>query len=356
LRMRVTRDLPVDLDEEILATSKAKFTAMNTKGAVALRALKAIEGAKGSFNDAMAGERELFIEARESDEHRGLRHAFFAERAVANIPEATTPARAIDSAGVIGGGTMGSGIATSLLLAGTPVTLIEMAPERVAFAEKTIAANLQGAVKRGKLSQDGYEATLGKLLVTTEMQKLDQVDLVIEAVFESMEVKHEVFGKLDKICKKGAILASNTSYLNINEIAKAVSRPENVIGLHFFSPAHVMRLLEVVVADQTAADVVATGFALAKKLKKIAVRAGVCDGFIGNRILAHYLKSTGYMMLDGADYEQIDKALVAILKWPTAFARLVTLAVKQVKAITNTVQMVPRRRTLMSPSSLPQNN
>ncbi|WP_106743513.1 3-hydroxyacyl-CoA dehydrogenase NAD-binding domain-containing protein [Yoonia maritima] len=310
LKARVTRDLLVNLSADKMSAARSKFEALGSKGVVALRALRAIEGATKLVNEGLAAERALFIEALASDEHHGLKHAFFAERAVANIPEAKEPPREIKTAGVIGGGTMGSGIATSMLLAGIPVTVIEMAEDRVAFAVKTITGNLQGAVKRGKLSQQAFDATVAKLTVTTDMNSLSDVDLVIEAVFESMEVKHEVFAKLDAVCKTGAILASNTSYLNIDEIAKAVTRPQDVIGLHFFSPAHVMRLLEVVVAGKTAPDVVATGFALAKRLRKVAVRAGVCDGFIGNRILAHYARSTGYMMMDGADYEQIDNALV----------------------------------------------
>ena len=309
LKARVTKDLAVNLDADVLMGAKVKFTAMGSKGAVALRALTALEGASKPLDEALATERALFIEGLASDEHRGLKHAFFAERAVANIPEADATPREINAVGVIGGGTMGSGISTAMLLAGLPVTVIETAEDRVAFAEGTIKKNLAGAVKRGKLSAEAHDATVAGLTVTTDMTMLSDVDLVVEAVFESMEVKHEVFGKLDTICKPGAILASNTSYLNINKIAEAVKRPADVIGLHFFSPAHVMRLLEVVVADKTAPDVVATGFVLAKRLKKVAVRAGVCDGFIGNRILAHYAKSTGYMMLDGADYAQIDKAL-----------------------------------------------
>ena len=161
------------------------------------------------------------------------------------------------------------------------------------------------------MTENGLARADETLAVTTDMGALSQADLVIEAVFESMEVKHEVFGELGRICKPGAILASNTSYLDIDEIARVTDRPEDVIGVHFFSPAHVMRLLEVIVADRTTADVVATAFALAKRLGKVAVRAGVCDGFIGNRILSHYAKSTGYMMLDGASPSQIDAALEA---------------------------------------------
>ena len=309
LKPRRTRDLDPSIDETVLKDARAKFEKLGSKGKVPMRALLAMSHAGDNFEDALASERELFMEAMKSDEHAGLKHAFFAERAVSNIPEAKETPRDIDSVGVIGGGTMGSGISTAMLLSGLPVTLVETAEDRADAARQTIEKNLDGAVKRGKLQAEKLDAVKGKLTVTTDMQLLKDVDLVIEAVFESMEVKHDVFGQLDKICKPGAVLASNTSYLNIDRIAEITSRPEDVIGLHFFSPAHVMRLLEVVVADKTAPDVVATGFALAKRLKKVAVRAEVCDGFIGNRILSHYAKSTGYMMLDGASPQQIDAAL-----------------------------------------------
>lgn len=309
LAARKTCELPCDLDTDLLASTRTKLTAMGHKGQVALRALTALEASAEPFEQGLAKERALFVEALQSPEHRGLKHAFFAQRQVAHIPEAKATPIAIESAGVIGGGTMGSGIATSMLLSKLPVTLIEMSEDRVSFARNTIDKNLSGAVKRGKLSEATKEDILGQLTVTTDMSALANVDLVIEAVFESMEVKRDVFTKLDEICKDGAVLASNTSYLNVDQIAELTKRPQDVIGLHFFSPAHVMKLLEVVVGEKTRPEVTATGFALAKRLGKIAVRAGVCDGFIGNRILAHYAKSTGYMMLDGADYAQIDAAL-----------------------------------------------
>jgi 3-hydroxyacyl-CoA dehydrogenase len=205
---------------------------------------------------------------------------------------------------------MGAGIATAALLSGLPVVMLEMTPEAAEAAKGRISGNLQGALKRGKISQEQFDHLTGEALtLATDYDALSDVDLVIEAVFEEMGVKKEVFGKLDAVCKKGAILASNTSYLDVNEIAASTSRPEDVIGLHFFSPAHVMKLLEIVVADKTALDVVATGFELGKRLKKISVRAGVCDGFIGNRILATYRKAADHMVLDGASPYQIDKAL-----------------------------------------------
>lgn len=273
------------------------------------KCVEAITASTGPLLDGLKIERQAFIDSMQQPQSAGLIHAFFGERAVSNIPEAKGPSRELNKIGIIGGGTMGSGIATSCLLAGIPVRLIEVAQDGLDRGIATITKNLEGAVKRNKLNAEKYEATLAMLTPSLEMETLSDCDLVIEAVFEDMDVKKEIFTKLDAICKDGAILASNTSYLDINEIAAVTKRPQDVLGLHFFSPAHVMRLLEIVVAEKTAPDVVATGFALAKKLKKIGVRAGVCDGFIGNRILAHYGLCAGYLMMDGASPQQIDNAL-----------------------------------------------
>ena len=263
------------------------------------------------FADGLKRERELFLECMESPQRTGLMHAFFAERAVADIPEKTAQARPIEALGVIGGGQMGSGIATAALIAGLPVTLVERDTASLEKGKASIEKNLAAAVKRGKLSPEKHDEILSHALTcTTDRQDLSESDLIIEAVFEDMEVKKEIFRALDGIAKDGAVLATNTSYLDINEIAAVTKRPADVIGLHFFSPAHVMRLLEVVVPDKTAPQVVATGFALAKKMRKIAVRAGVCDGFIGNRILSHYKKVADYLVLDGATPQQVDQALV----------------------------------------------
>ncbi|MEL0438107.1 3-hydroxyacyl-CoA dehydrogenase NAD-binding domain-containing protein [Phycobacter sp. K97] len=277
--------------------------------AVAVRGIQAC--CELPFDEGMKRERELFMELMGTDQRQGMIHAFFSERAVSKLPELKgVEPRAVNSLGVIGGGTMGAGIATAALLSGLPVVMLEMTPEAAEAAKGRISGNLQGALKRGKISQEKFDHLTGEALtLATDYDALSDVDLVIEAVFEDMSVKKVVFGKLDAVCKKGAILASNTSYLDVNEIAACTSRPEDVIGLHFFSPAHVMKLLEVVVADKTALDVVATGFALGQRLKKISVRAGVCDGFIGNRILATYRKAADHMVLDGASPYQIDKAL-----------------------------------------------
>lgn len=277
--------------------------------AYCVRAVQA--GVEKPFADGLAAERQIFMDLMNTDQRQGMIHAFFSERAVGNLPElkGVTP-RATDHIGVIGGGTMGAGIATAALLSGIRVSMLEMTPEAGQAAHGRIAGNLSGALKRGKISAEQHDEILNKALtVSTDYASLSDVDLVVEAVFEDMNVKKDVFGKLDAVCKPGAILASNTSYLDIDEIAAATSRPQDVIGLHFFSPAHVMKLLEVVVADKTALDVVATGFDLGKKLKKISVRAGVCDGFIGNRILATYRAAADQMIMAGASPYEIDAAL-----------------------------------------------
>jgi 3-hydroxyacyl-CoA dehydrogenase len=285
----------------------------NARGAIApVTCLEALQGAMElPFNDGIAQERALFFKLMESDQRAAMVHAFFSERKVAKIRELEGAApRAADVIGVIGGGTMGAGIAASGLLNGLNVVLVERDAAAVRAANDRVIGILDGAVKRGKLSEQARERILTEQFqAQSEMTALSDADLVIEAVFESIDVKKDVFQQLDSICKEGAVLASNTSYLDLNKIAAFTNRPEDVIGLHFFSPAHVMRLLEIVVGEATAPDVVATGFALAKKLKKIAVRAGVCDGFIGNRILTAYNKANYNMVLDGASPYQIDKAL-----------------------------------------------
>ncbi|WP_293577315.1 3-hydroxyacyl-CoA dehydrogenase NAD-binding domain-containing protein [Phaeobacter sp.] len=305
-----------DLPPPAAVDFDAAYTRVLAKGrgqlspAVAVRAVQAAAEAD-SFADGLARERALFQELMENDQRQGLIHAFFAERAVSKLEElkGVTP-RAVSAVGVIGGGTMGAGIAAAAVLAGLSIVIIERADQAAQDARERVLANLSGAMKRGKITQDQYsEIASDKLQVATDYAALQHVDLVVEAVFEDMAVKREVFAALDAHCKPDAILASNTSYLDLNEIAAATSRPENVIGLHFFSPAHVMKLLEVVVADKTAPEVVATGFALGKQLGKISVRSGVCDGFIGNRVMNAYRKAADHMVLDGASPYQIDKVM-----------------------------------------------
>ncbi|AUH63478.1 3-hydroxyacyl-CoA dehydrogenase [Paracoccus zhejiangensis] len=275
------------------------------------RIIEAIAASTRPIAEGQKEERRLFLESLEDPQRAALVHAFFAERAVAKFPEQDAKPRPIERIGVIGGGTMGSGIATACLLAGLQVVLSEQTEDALERGLATIGRNLDGAVKRGKLTADRVRATRAALTGASDLNALAGADLIIEAVFEKMEVKTAIFARLDGIAKPGAVLATNTSYLDLNQIAAATSRPQDVIGLHFFSPAHVMRLLEIVVADKTAPDVVATGFALAKRLGKIGVRAGVCDGFIGNRILSAYRRAAENLVLDGATPEQVDRAIRA---------------------------------------------
>lgn len=265
------------------------------------------------FDEGIRRERELFQECIESPQRAGLIHAFFAERQVGKVPGLKGAARRpLVSAGVVGGGTMGAGIAVSMLLSGLQVIMIERDEESLARGQKTVDKILEASVKRGKLTADSKAAVMAESFSgSTDYAALSDVEIVIEAVFEDMEVKKGVFAQLDAVLKPGAILATNTSYLDIDALAAGTSRAADVIGLHFFSPAHVMKLLEIVVGDRTAPEVVATGFALAKRLGKVGVRAGVCDGFIGNRILATYRKQIDYMVEDGASPYEVDDAIRA---------------------------------------------
>ncbi|MFD1695565.1 3-hydroxyacyl-CoA dehydrogenase NAD-binding domain-containing protein [Roseibium aestuarii] len=277
-----------------------------------LAAVDAVEAATRLDREAgMAEERRLFLSLMSTPQRAALIHAFFAERKAAHVPDIKDIAvEPIEEVGIIGGGTMGAGIATAAAMAGYRVTLVEREEEFAARARATIEKNLARALERKTLKPADHAAILGERLKTcVGYENLSTADVIIEAVFENMDVKQEVFRALDGIAKKGATLATNTSYLDVNAIAAVTSRPEDVIGLHFFSPAHVMRLLEVVVADKTSGTQVARAFALARRMKKTAVRAGVCDGFIGNRILAHYRLAADYMMMDGASPYDIDAAL-----------------------------------------------
>ena len=262
------------------------------------------------FDEGLALERKLFLECVDSPQRAGLIHAFFAEREVAKAPETQAArARPIAAIGVVGGGTMGAGIAVAVLDAGLPVTMIERDDAALARGRAHIERVYDGLVAKGRMKAEAKEAALARFAGSTSYDALSNVDLVIEAVFEDMNVKKAVFAELDRVCKPGAILATNTSYLDIDEIAGTTSRPADVIGLHFFSPANVMKLLEIVVPSRVGADVVATSFELAKQLRKVPVRAGVCDGFIGNRLLAVYRTAADYLMEDGASPYQIDRAM-----------------------------------------------
>lgn len=306
---RQTDSLVVHPDDEAVHAARTRLAAKRPALTAPLTALEAVCAACLPIDEGLQKERSLFMKLMGGEERAGLVHAFFAERATAQIPEKSAMPKEVNTTVVIGGGTMGVGIATSLLIAGLEVTLVEAVASRLALARSAVEANLAGALKRGKLTPASHAAALAQFRCSGALEAAAEADLVIEAIFEDLAAKSEVFEQLDSICRAGAILATNTSYLDVNLIAEATARPQNVIGLHFFSPAHIMRLVEVVVADKTAPETVATGFALARKLGKVPVRAGVCDGFIGNRILTHYRRAADYLLLDGADFTEIDAAL-----------------------------------------------
>jgi len=256
-------------------------------------------------------EREIFMGLLEAPESKALRHIFFAERAaskVAGIPS-NTPTRNIASVGVIGAGTMGGGITMNFLNAGIPVTLLEVNAAALEKGVATIRRNYESSVKKGKLSPEDLEKRMGLLKQTTSYNDLANADLIIEAVFEEMGVKEKVFRELDRVARPGAILATNTSTLDVNQIAKFTGRPADVLGLHFFSPANVMRLLEVVRGETSANDVLVTAMGLAKKIRKLAVVAGVCDGFIGNRMIHQYFAQASALLDEGALPAQVDTAI-----------------------------------------------
>ena len=262
------------------------------------------------FAEGMLLERQLFMQCIDSPQRAGLIHAFFAEREVLKAPETkSAQPRALESAGIIGGGTMGAGIAVAMLDAGMPVTMIERDEPSLARGRQFVEKVYDGLIKKGRMTDEAKRTVMARFTGSTRYDALADVDIVVEAVFEDMGVKKAVFAELDRVCKPGAVLATNTSYLDIDEIAASISRPQDVVGLHFFSPANIMKLLEIVVPARVSADVVATSFALAKKLKKVPVRAGVCDGFIGNRILAVYRQAADHMVEDGASPYDIDAAV-----------------------------------------------
>ncbi len=263
------------------------------------------------FDEAVRIERELFMSLMNTPESRALRHVFAAERAATKLPDlpADTPLRPIKSVGVIGAGTMGGGITMNFLNAGIPVVLLEMKQDALDKGLATIRRNYESSMKKGKLKPEQVEQRMAAVTGTLDYKAFSDADLVIEAVFENIDVKRQVFETLDQVCKPGAILASNTSYLDLNQIAGFTKRPQDVIGLHFFSPANVMRLLEIVRGDQTAPDVLATCMALAKTIRKVAVVSGVCDGFIGNRMLARYGAAAYGLVNAGALPQQVDAAL-----------------------------------------------
>lgn len=276
------------------------------------KCVDAVESAtKKKFDEGMTYEREIFTALMFTPESRALRHIFMAERAASKIPDVPedTPKREIKSVAVIGAGTMGGGIAMNFLNAGIPVKMLEMKQEALDKGLGIIRKNYESQVKRGKLKQDKYEQRMSLLSTTLSYDDLKDADMVIEAVFEEMGVKEKVFKELDRVMKPGAILASNTSTLDVNQIAAFTKRPQDVVGMHFFSPANVMKLLEVVRGEKTAKDVLATVMAASKKIKKTAVVSGVCDGFIGNRMIEQYGRQGGFLLDEGCTPAQVDKAM-----------------------------------------------
>ncbi|HEU0203000.1 MAG TPA: 3-hydroxyacyl-CoA dehydrogenase NAD-binding domain-containing protein [Burkholderiaceae bacterium] len=312
--LRRTRDLKVQHPnaEGFLAFARNGVAAV-AKNFPAPVACVDVVGASVSlpFEAGMRKEGETFMQLMVTPEARALQHAFFAERAASKIPDVpeNTPTRPIKSAAVIGAGTMGGGIAMNFLNAGIPVTMLEMQQEALDRGVATIRKNYEATVKKGRLTPEKLESRMALLKTTLSYADIGQNDIVIEAVFEDMGVKEQVFRKLDEVMKPGAILASNTSTLDVNKIAGFTKRPQDVVGTHFFSPANVMKLLEVVRGEKTGKEVLATVMALGKTLRKTAVVSGVCDGFIGNRMLEQYSRQSGFLLEEGASVQQIDRAL-----------------------------------------------
>ena len=277
-----------------------------------LKCVDAVQAATTmKFDAGMAEERRLFTALMFTPESLALRHLFIAERAASKIPDVAdgTAQRVVKSVGVIGAGTMGGGISMNFLNAGIPVKILEMKQEALDRGIATIKKNYESQVKRGKLKQDKYDQRMAMLSTTLSYDDLKDCDLIIEAVFEELGVKEAVFKELDRVAKPGAILASNTSTLDVDKIAAFTKRPQDVVGMHFFSPANVMKLLEVVRGKDTAKDVLATVMGIAKKIKKTAVVSGVCDGFIGNRMIEQYSRQAGFLIDEGATPQQVDKAV-----------------------------------------------
>jgi len=305
--------LAAKVDNPAMFEEYAKSIARKQRGFLApFQCIKAVQAATElPFAEGMKREREIFVELQASPQSQAQRHVFFAEREVARIPglPADQPTREIKSVGVLGAGTMGGGIAMCFVNAGIPVVLLEVKQEFLDKGLGIIRKNYANTVAKGSLKQDVMDKRMSLIKPTLSYDDLKNVDLVIEAVFEDMAVKKEVFAKLDAVCKPGTIFASNTSYLNIDDIAAMTKRPEDVMGMHFFSPANVMRLLENVRGAKTSPEVYATAMKVGKKISKVPVLVGVCDGFVGNRMLAKRSRECGFMLEEGALPQQIDKVI-----------------------------------------------
>ncbi|MGH7333716.1 MAG: 3-hydroxyacyl-CoA dehydrogenase NAD-binding domain-containing protein [Candidatus Rokuibacteriota bacterium] len=310
-----------DLDEKMAAARTKpevfaefrKSVARTTRGYRAPEnCIKAVEAAVNlSFDQGLARERELFGELLHSPESKAQRYFFFAEREAAKIPDvpADTATLPVRRAAVIGAGTMGGGIAMNFANVGIPVAVVEVGREALDRGLGVVRKNYEATAARGRLSKDDVEKRMGLITGTTDFGAVADADIVIEAVFEEMPIKKEVFAKLDGLCKADAVLATNTSTLNVDEIASATRRPESVVGMHFFSPANVMRLLEVVRGAKSAKPVIATAMAVGKQIAKVPVLVGVCDGFVGNRMLHQRGREAEKLILEGALPQQVDKVL-----------------------------------------------
>jgi 3-hydroxyacyl-CoA dehydrogenase len=311
-QLRRISKLPVTLDSPTVFEDYANSIAKSKRGFIApFHCIKAIQAAvELPFAQGIKKERELFLELRESSQSRAQRHAFFAEREVVRVPGLPEePTREIKSVGIVGAGTMGGGIAMAFVNAGIPVTILEAKQEFLDRGLTTIRKTFASTVAKGRLDQKTMNHRMGLIKPTLSYDDFKDLDVIIEAVFEDMDVKKEVFTKLDGVCKPGAVLASNTSYLNINEIATVTNRPQDVLGMHFFSPANIMRLLENVRGDKTSLEVCATAMKIGKKIGKVPVLVEVCDGFVGNRMLGKRSRECLFMLEEGALPWQIDKVL-----------------------------------------------
>jgi 3-hydroxyacyl-CoA dehydrogenase len=314
LPLKRARDLKVrdPQSDAFLQFAKNTITVASKNFPAPLKCFEAVAASVSKpFDEGLKVEREGFLALMATPESRALRHVFSAERAAAKIPDVPegTVLRTVNQVGIIGAGTMGGGITMNFINAGVPVVLLETRQDALDKGLATIRKNYENSMKKGKLTQAQFDERMALITPTLSYEGFRAVDLVVEAVFESMDVKEQVFKKLDEVIKPGAILASNTSALNLDKIAAFTRRPQDVIGLHFFSPANVMRLLEIVRGAETSADVLATCMAMAKKIKKIAVVSGVCDGFIGNRMLARYGAAANLLLNQGALPQQVDGAL-----------------------------------------------
>lgn len=303
---------PASVTEDIFDATRAKL-AKRARGLISPQLIvDCVEAAVNKpFKEGLQIERDSFIECKDSSQSSALRHIFFAERESAKVKglEKGTPLRDINKIGIIGGGTMGGGIAMNFVNVGIPVTLLEINDEALQRGKDIIAKNYAMTVKKGKLTEQQAAERQALITGSTDYADLSDVDVVIEAVFENLEIKKEVFTKLDAVCKPGAILATNTSYQDVNLIAEVTKRPEDVIGLHFFSPANIMKLLEIVRGEKTAEVVVATAMHMAKTIKKVPALSRVCYGFIGNRMLREYTRQAQLCLIEGSTPEHVDKVM-----------------------------------------------